>query len=165
MCVDVRSNIGVIFQDFKILATSIAENVLMRPITDKVTDELTVINALKHVGLYNKVRNLPNGIYTKLTKEYDVNGAIFSGGEFQKLAISRLYARKCNIIILDEPSSSLDPLAENDIFNSVLNLVKDKTVILISHRLTNIKNVDKIVVMENGEYAEMYNIQAEKYLV
>lgn len=105
----------------------------------------------------------------------------YLGWELQKLlAIDRIYARNSNIIILDEPSSSLDPISENEIFNSVLNFATDKTIILISHRLANIKNVDKIFFIEsglllesgsheelmciNGKYAEMYKIQANNYI-
>jgi ATP-binding cassette subfamily B protein len=118
-------------------------------------------------------------MYTKLTKEFSNKGTLLSGGELQKLAIARVYARKCNIIILDEPSSSLDPIAENEMFNSMLSLAEDRTVILISHRLANVKNVDRIFLLEdgkvieqgtheelmrfNGKYADMYNIQANRY--
>jgi ATP-binding cassette subfamily B protein len=128
---------------------------------------------------HEKNKMIPNGIYTKLTQEFSNQGTLLSGGELQKLAISRVYARECGIIILDEPSSSLDPIAENDMFNAMLNLAKNKTVILISHRLANVKNADRIYLLENGEiieqgshqelmllgkqYAKMYNMQATRY--
>ena len=175
-----RSNIGIVFQDYQSFAVSIAENILMRQIKNPEDDEELVNNALKYVGLYDKVHSLTDGIYTVLTREFSNSGAIFSGGEFQKLAIARVYAQNSNIIILDEPSSALDPFAENEIFNSVLDFAIDKTVILISHRLTNVKNVDRIFLIEdgllleegshdelmnkNGKYAMMYMIQANKYL-
>lgn len=175
-----RNNIGIIFQDYQSFSVSIAENVLMRPIKNHKEDEKIVNNALKYVGLYDKVHSLDNGIYTVLSREFNNSGTFFSGGEFQKLAIARIYVKKCNIVILDEPSSALDPFSENDIFTSVLDFAKDKTVILISHRLTNVKNVDKIFFFENGlllesgsheelmrlngKYAEMYKIQANNYI-
>lgn len=130
--------------------------------------------------LYDKIHSLPKGIHTVLNREFEETGVIFSGGELQKIAIARIYARNSNIIILDEPSSSLDPIAENEIFNSVLNFETDKTIILISHRLASIKNVDKIFFIENGllleagsheelmringKYAEMYKAQADNYI-
>ena len=175
-----RSNIGIVFQDYQSFAVSIAENVLMRPIINQKNDEEIVNNALKYVGLYDKVQSFPDGIYTVLTREFNNTGAIFSGGEFQKLAIARIYTQNSNIIILDEPSSALDPFAENEIFNSVLNFATDKTVILISHRLTNVKNVDRIFLFDDGsliesgshnelmdkneDYAIMYKVQADKYV-
>lgn len=174
-----RDSIGVVFQDYQIFAVSIAENILMRPIIDKISDERTVINALKYVGLYNKVKLLSDGIYTIMTKEFDNSGAVFSGGELQKIVIARLYAKKYNILVLDEPSSALDPISEKEMFDSMLNISTGKTVILISHRLANVKNVDKIFYIEqgclvevgshdelielNGKYAEMYKAQISKF--
>lgn len=176
-----RNNIGIIFQDYQTFSLSIAENILMRPIENYDDDEKTINNALKYVGLYNKIHSLPKGIHTVLNREFEKTGIILSGGELQKLAIARIYARNSNIIILDEPSSSLDPIAENEIFNSVLNFETDKTIILISHRLVNIKNVEKIFFIENGlllesgsheelmringKYAEMYKIQSNNYIM
>ncbi|MGD9567170.1 MAG: ABC transporter ATP-binding protein [Sedimentibacter sp.] len=176
-----RDNIGIIFQDYQTFSLSIAENVLMRPIINYGEDEKIINDALKYVGLYDKIHSLPEGIHTVLNREFEKTGVIFSGGELQKLAIARIYARNSNIIILDEPSSSLDPIAENEIFNSVLNFTTDKTIILISHRLANIKNVDRIFFIENGlllesgsheklmrlngKYSEMYKIQANNYIM
>ncbi|HOJ09935.1 MAG TPA: ABC transporter ATP-binding protein [Clostridiales bacterium] len=174
-----RNNIGIVFQDYQTYAMTIAENVLMRPMINKAEDEKLVNNALKFVGLYDKVNSISMGMYTVLTREFKNTGAIFSGGELQKLAIARIYVKNCSIIILDEPSSALDPIAENEILNSVLDLASNKTVILISHRLANVKNVDRIFFIEdgllvesgshdelmnmNGKYAEMYKIQVDQY--
>ena len=116
---------------------------------------------------------------TAVTREFDDSGIIFSGGELQKICIARIYAKKSSILILDEPSSSLDPFSENDVINTMFELAYDKTVIIISHRLSNIKNVDKIFFLENGsilefgsheelmelngKYAEMFNMQKSRY--
>lgn len=175
-----RQKIGIVHQDYQLFAVSISENILMRPISS-ATDEEKVKEALELVGLYDKVCALPNGADTVLSKEFSNSGAIFSGGEFQKLAIARAYAQNSDIIILDEPSSALDPFAENEIINLVFDFAVDKTVILISHRLTNVKNVNKIILLKdgsllesgphddlmkiNGEYAAMYTTQANKYRV
>lgn len=174
-----RDNIGIIFQDFQLLSVSILENILMRPIQNNEVDEEIAYNALRKVGLYNKVKALPNGLYTKYSNEYDELGTFLSGGEMQAIAIARIYAKQCNVVILDEPSSALDPIAEQKIFDMTLNSIKDKTIILISHRLTNIKNVDKIFYIEKGsiiesgsheslmnlqgKYYNMYNMQAQNY--
>lgn len=174
-----RSVFGIIFQEMQFFSYSIAENILMRPFANFDEDEKLVFDALKFVGLYEKVINLPMGIHTPLTREFQDNGVIFSGGEFQKLILARIYVSKCKILILDEPSSYLDAVAEKQIFDSVLKLSNNKTLILISHRLSNIQNVDRIYFVENGEiiesgkhcdlinlngkYAELYKIQAEGY--
>jgi ATP-binding cassette subfamily B protein len=175
-----RQNIGIVFQDFQAFSITIAENILMRPISDKVEDERIVINALKYVGIYEKILLLPNGIYTVISRAFDDDGVIFSGGEMQKIAIARVYAQECNIVILDEPSSSLDTFTEEEIFKSILEYASEKTVILITHKLANVRNADKIFfvcegrVLETGshselmslggKYAEMFNLQAHRFL-
>ena len=114
-----RNSISVSFQDYKTFALSIAENILMHSVdVNKKEDEL-VIEALEFVGLLGKVMKLPEGIYTKLTKEFDTEGTVFSGGEIQKIVLARAYASKSSLLILDEPSSSLDPMAEYDMFNKM----------------------------------------------
>lgn len=171
-----RDHIGIVFQDYQLLSISILENILMRPIVDKEKDENIAWEALKKVGLYEKVKALPEGIYTKYSNEFDENGIFFSGGEMQAIAIARLYVKRCNIVILDEPSSALDPIAERKIFDMTLKFCQDKTIILISHRLTNVVHVDRIFYIEDGKivesgshrqlmklrgkYCKMYNIQA-----
>lgn len=174
-----RNSIGVVLQDFQILSISIAENILMRPIINKETDEQIVYKALEKVNLLERVKKLPNGIYTNISNEYDVEGIFLSGGELQLLAIARIFAKKSNIIILDEPSSSLDALMENKIIDLILKNANNKTIILISHRLTNVKDVDQIFYIENGhiiehgkhqdlmklnkKYANMFETQAQNY--
>lgn len=174
-----RQNVGIVFQDYQPFAVTIAENILMRPIINYEDDEALVISALKFVNLYEKVRSLSNGIYTVITREFDEEGVVFSGGELQKIAIARIYAQKCNIVILDEPSSALDTFSENEIFKSILEYAFNKTVILISHRLANVKDADKIFYIEdgsvlevgrheeliglNGKYADMFEMQANRY--
>jgi ATP-binding cassette subfamily B protein len=118
-------------------------------------------------------------LIARITKEFDDDGINLSGGESQKLAITRGLYKDCSIIILDEPSSALDPISEYKINNTMLNISSDKTVIIISHRLSTTKMVDKIYMLENGsiieqgnhnelmklngKYAQMFNMQAEKY--
>ncbi|MCG8515529.1 MAG: ABC transporter ATP-binding protein/permease [Halanaerobiales bacterium] len=174
-----RSNFGAAFQDFQYYSATIAENILMRKVEDKADEEL-VWDALHKSGLIEKVKNLKNGINTILTKEFCEEGTLLSGGEVQKLVIARVYARKCNFVILDEPSSFLDPISENELNTRMLTIFKNETVILISHRLSTVCNADRILLLENGsiteagthqelmklnkKYADMFNMQAKNYI-
>lgn len=160
-------------------AASIAENVLLRPVTCE-DDEARVINALEKTGLYNKVRNLPDGIYTCLTKEFDQNGVVFSDGEKQKIALARIFASDSPVIIIDEPSSNLDPVSENLLNENILQVDRSRTIIIISHRLTTTTKLDRIYYLEDGQiieqgthsellhlnrkYAYLFNLQAKSYL-
>jgi len=171
-----RDVYSTLFQDFQTIAATIGQNITMD------TSELDLEKAHKSLEMADfieKFDSLPNGFDTHLTKEFDNDGVNLSGGEAQKLALARvLYANK-NIIILDEPSSALDPLAEYQLNKTVTELAGEKTVIIISHRLSTTRFVDKIYMLENGQivesgnhdtllkqngkYAEMFKLQAEKY--
>ena len=173
-----RGLFGTIFQDFKIFATTITNNVLLH---GDVTEEDTkrAEKALKASGIYDKVDSLPNKMESQLTKEFAKDGVMMSGGELQKLAIARVFAKNSEICILDEPSSALDPMSEYEIFENMLKACEGKTVIFISHRLSSTVMADKIYMLEegriieqgsheelmrkNGKYAEMYHMQAKKY--
>ncbi len=173
-----RKEIAVVYQDFQSFAFSIGENVLTRELKGN-EDEQEVWEALKASGLYSKVEALPDKIHTPLTNEFEENGTNLSGGENQKLAIAKAICKDAGVIIMDEPSSSLDPLSEHEMYLRMFNVCKDKTLILISHRLYSTKMVDKIYYMENGsvlesgnheelmrlngKYARLYKIQAEQY--
>jgi len=174
-----RSLYGTVFQDFKIFSMTIAENVLMRDVETE-EDRQLVINALKKSRVYDKVATLPEGIDTMLTKEFDEQGVVLSGGEFQKIAIARIFAQQAELLILDEPTSALDPIAEYEIFESMMEACKDKAVVIISHRMSSAMLADRIYYMEDGEiqesgshmelmqlqgkYAELFLKQAEKYV-
>lgn len=174
---DYRKYFGVVFQDYQIFATTIGENVKMNCVKDE--DEPAIREALRHSGFEEKLNTLKNGTKTKLTREFDKEGVNLSGGEAQKVAIARIFPRDCNMVILDEPSSALDPVSEYNVNQSMLEAAKDKTVVFISHRLSTTKNADRIIMLANGEiieegsheelmklngkYAEMFNMQAEKY--
>ena len=174
-----RKEVGAVFQNVEVYAVTIAENILLRtPISKE--DFILVDEALKFSGLDDFVNTLPNGVNTILTKEFDRNGVVLSGGQNQRLAIARGYALKYNLFILDEPSSALDPIAEASVYNNMLSLGKDKTIIFISHRLTTTVNADYIYLFEygkiieegthdeliklNGKYKEMFTSQSKKYL-
>ena len=144
-----RNRIAVVFQDFKLFAFTIAQNIMMKYDIDN-SDIYIVESALKFVGMYEKVKALPNGIYTCISKEFSHEGEIFSGGEMQKLALARAYAQNADLIILDEPYSSFDPIAEDELFRMIFELVKDKTTIVVSHKLLKLFKMDRIIVLDKG---------------
>lgn len=177
----IRKRIGVVFQDMQFFSLSIAENILLRPLSNNEEDTTTVMSALKKAGLLEKVQSLPHGIHSILTKEFDDEGVVLSGGELQKLALARVFASDCDIVILDEPSSALDPISEKEMFDFMYSAVAGKSMILITHRLSSVKMAHKIYFMEEGniieagthaelmqrheKYYEMFNLQAENYIV
>lgn len=148
-----RKNYSIIFQDFQIYAISVAENVLLRRCETKEDEEI-VWHALQMVGLYDYVKELPDGIYTEVSKEFDKDGVNFSGGEKQRLAIARVFASNADIYILDEPTASLDPIAEERINKLILNNAGNKTMIIIAHRLSTVVDLDKIYLIRNGAIIE-----------
>lgn len=152
---DYRDNIGIVFQDYAMYAIPVIENVLLRTVVDKAADEALVWDALKFVGLYEKVASSPKGIYSAVTREFSADGIYLSGGEMQKLALARLYVRKCSVLILDEPSSALDPLSERQMFENMRTLAADRCTVMISHRLSNIMDADRIYVIRHGEVVEV----------
>ena len=172
-----RQKIGTVFQDFKIFATSIAENVMGGEYTE--ADEKTVLDALNAADFSEKLASLKDGIHTHLTREFDDSGTNLSGGESQKVAIARVFAKDYPIVIMDEPSSALDPMAEYKLNQSILKSTEDKTVIFISHRLSTTRIADTIYMFDTGKliergshtellaaggkYAEMFRLQSEKY--
>ena len=174
-----REHIGAIFQDYKVFAATIAENVMGGEYTD--ADEDTVMSALRASSFEEKLQQLPNGIHSQLTTEFSKEGVGLSGGESQKIAIARVFARPFELIIMDEPSSSLDPIAEYELNQSILKNAEGRTVIFISHRLSTTKMADKIYMFDSGKivesgshdelmlldgkYAEMYRVQAKKYKI
>ncbi len=174
-----RNKIGTVFQDYKIFAATIAENV-MNGEYDPNKDEATVNSALDGAGFAEKLSSLEGGIDTVLTREFDEKGTNLSGGESQKVAIARVFAKPFELIIMDEPSSALDPMAEYELNQAISKYASDKTVIFISHRLSTTRSADRIYMFDTGrliehgshdelmkkggKYAEMFELQAEKYV-
>ena len=174
-----RAKIGCVFQDFKIFASTVAENV-MSGAYDEEKDAETVTRSLEAAGFTEKLNSLELGTQTMLTREFDKQGTNLSGGESQKVAIARVFARPYELWIMDEPSSALDPVAEYELNQSILRYAEGKTVIFISHRLSTTRMADRIYMFDSGKlcevgshdelmamkgkYAEMFNIQAEKYI-
>lgn len=177
MIKDYQSKFTVVLQDFSRYKLSIRENIGIGNV-DKIDDDNFINTQLNKVNLYDYVNKLPHNIDTKLSKEFE-DGTELSGGQWQKIAISRAIAKESDIIIFDEPTSALDPLAEMEIFNLLRDVSKDKTIIMISHRLGVSKYADKICYIEdgsiveqgthdelinmNGKYRNMYDIQKKWY--
>lgn len=178
---DYHKRIGVVFQDYQMFGANLAENVVM---DDLPKDELDtrapqITAALTDAGFAQKLARLPDGLLTQVTTEFDKKGVDFSGGESQKVAISRAFYKKADILIMDEPSSALDPIAEYELNKAMESAAKGKTVFYISHRLSTTRDADRIIMLErgriieegthtellarNGKYAEMWNAQAGKY--
>lgn len=173
----IREKFAAVFQDYQIFAASIKENVAGGETEEK--DEKLIKEALQNSTFTDKLNALTNGLDTILTKEFDNSGTQLSGGERQKIAIARGFYKNSDLIILDEPSSALDPDAEYELNKAITEYAKEKTVIFISHRLSTTRNADKIymfkdgeiiesgsheeLMSKNGQYAYMFNLQAEKY--
>lgn len=170
--------IGVVDQDFQHYAFSITENISLQSDIQDVDSE-KVKDVLEKVNMRECILNSKNGMDSIYSKEFDSEGVEFSGGQLQRLAIARVIYSDTMIWILDEPSSALDPISEQKIFDTIFENSKEKTLILISHKLSCVKDVDCILVMEegkiiergthkelmklDGKYAEMYKLQGKRY--
>ncbi|MBQ9227980.1 MAG: ABC transporter ATP-binding protein [Eubacterium sp.] len=172
-----RRRFATVFQDYKTFALSVNENVLCHAVQDG--ERALAEEALKQSGVWDKIATLPEGADTVLTREFDENGAGLSGGEAQKTAVARMFAKSFDIAILDEPSSALDPIAEYKMYENLIAATENKTVLYISHRLSSAVLSDKILVVSggrlaevgthtelmaaDGEYAKMFSLQASRY--
>ncbi len=173
-----RRKIGTVFQDFKIFAATVKENVLLDFAENGADND--VLNAIEKSGFSERLSTLSDGLSTNLTTEFEENGVNLSGGEGQKLAVARVFYKDANLIILDEPSSALDPIAEYHLNHSMLTAAENKSVVFISHRLSTTRIADRIYMLEKGriieegshgellsrkgKYAEMWRVQAGQYL-
>ena len=153
---DYRHRIGVVFQDYQMYGASLKENVLMRDPDESAGDNNTenVVSSLERAGFGERLKTLPKGLDTQITAEFDKEGVNLSGGESQKVAISRAFYKDADILIMDEPSSALDPLAEYELNKAMESAAKGKTVFYISHRLSTTRDADRIILLENGRIAE-----------
>ena len=176
---DYRRRIGVVFQDYQMYGATLLENVLMTDSKAGDYSEEAAKEALERAGFSNRLQTLPHSLDTQVTTEFDKDGINFSGGESQKIAISRAFYKDADILIMDEPSSALDPIAEYELNKAMESAAKGKTVFYISHRLSTTRDADRIILLEkgciveegthesllemNGKYAEMWRVQAGRY--
>lgn len=173
-----RKLFSAAFQDYKVMAMSVKENVLMGSQLDN--PEQIAERTLKCAGVWNKVSLLPKGMDTMMTKEFDNDGAVLSGGEQQKIVVARAFAQKASVKVFDEPSSALDPIAEYELYKGIMDESKGHITLFISHRLSSVKDADMVFMLENGtviergthrelmnmngKYCEMFTKQAQNYL-
>ena len=174
-----RENFSVYFQEMENYSMSILENIVIGDLGKDSDDKKEIFMALNKSGGADILSKIKNNLDCSLTRIFDVNGIELSVGQHQKLALARCFYRRHTALILDEPSASLDSKTENLIFEQLEKEMEDKLTILISHRLSNIKFADQIIVLQNGKvieigthnalmqkkglYAELYSYQSEKY--
>ena len=174
---DLRSEIGLIFQDYVTYYLSARENIGVGRL-DRIDDMEAVRGAAERGGATSLIERLPEGYEALLGRWFD-QGHQLSGGEWQKVALSRAFMRDAQILILDEPTAALDAKAEYELFARLRDLTKGRTAIYISHRFSTVRMADRILVIEhgrlveqgshdelmrlNGRYAELFTLQAAAY--
>ena len=145
---------GIIFQDFGKYAVSLKENISYGDVHADATDA-RVREAAEKGNVSSYIEKLPNGYETPLMRIFEENGRELSIGQWQKLSIARAFYKDSDVLILDEPTAALDPLAEQEVFNRFADLGQNKISVFVSHRLSSATTADKIVVLEDGAIVEM----------
>lgn len=169
-----RSTISAVFQDFGQYHFTVSENIALGNIT---ASKEQISHAVRKGGFQPTLERLPQGMNTELGKEF--NGTALSSGEWQRLAMARAFLKDAQFLILDEPTSSLDPQSEQEVFQKFSNQLEGKTALLITHRLGTVKMANRILVLKNGklieegthtsliklqgEYNHLYTLQANQY--
>ena len=144
--------ISPVFQEIRTAFFSLAETVSGKSTAE--TDLEKAETCMRQAGLGAKIDALPDGIHTKLNKKVHENGTELSGGEAQKLMLARALYKDAPLLILDEPTAALDPIAESKIYNEFNVMAKNKTSLFISHRLASTSFCDRIILLENGNITE-----------
>ena len=176
---DLYRMFGIIFQDFGKYAVSVSENIAFGDIYRK-SDPEKIREAAEQSNASDFISKLPRDYDTALMRYFEQDGIELSIGQWQKLAIARAFYSTSDVLILDEPTASLDPIAEQEIFNQFDRLRADKTTIFVSHRLSSATVATKILVMEygrvieegdhrelmakKGRYYELFTTQAKRYI-
>ncbi len=170
---------GVLFQDYVRYSFTLRENIAMSDI-EKKDDDRKINDAMSRSHVSDFAGEWDNAMETNLTRQFDKEGKELSGGQWQRVSLARSFFRDAPVVLLDEPSAALDPIAEYEIFEDFARLSKDKSAVLISHRLSSITLCDRILVLSdghiieqgshkelmelNGEYARLFNLQASKFV-
>ena len=168
---------SAVFQKSGVLPVCIRANIALN--IREESDEKDILNCIKLANLDGKINSLPNGIDTCLVKRISEEGTELSGGELQRLLLARALYKNAPVLILDEPTAALDPIAENEIYQKYNQFTEGKTAIFISHRLASTRFCDRIIVMDSGnivemgtheeliqlggKYAEMFEVQSRYY--
>lgn len=166
-----------VFQNVEMFAMNLGENVAMS--SDRNVDEHKAVNCLNSSGLKEKFKSLKDGLKTQMTKVIYEEGIDFSGGEKQKLSLAKALYKDAPIVLLDEPTAALDPIAEYELYQSFNNIIKGKSAVYISHRLSSTRFCNNIAMFENGQlieygthdslleskgaYAHLFDVQAQYY--
>ena len=166
-----------VFQDFKIFAFGLGENIAAGCDYDPVKAE----SCIRKAALEDRYRTMPDGLETYLYRDVSENGVELSGGEAQKVALARALYKDSPVIVLDEPTAALDPIAEEEVYAGFSSMTGDRTAVYISHRLSSCRFCDEITVFDkgrivqkgthaellkdgNGRYRELWNAQAQYYV-
>ena len=174
---ELRQEIGVVFQDFIRYDLSARENIAVGSI-GRLTDDEALWEASRKSNVAELLEKFPDKLEQILGRRFE-GGTDLSGGEWQRLAIARAYLRDAQILILDEPTAALDPLAEYEVFQKFAELAQDKLAIFISHRLSTVRMADRILLLSQGKiaedghhdtlvqsggsYAKLFEVQASSY--
>ncbi|MEL6929620.1 MAG: ABC transporter ATP-binding protein [Cyanobacteria bacterium J06600_6] len=172
-----QRQISVIFQDFARYELSVQDNIWLGNV-DLSPDDAKIVAAAERAGADQTIRSLEQGYQTILGKKFD-GGDELSGGQWQKIALARAFVRDSQVIVLDEPTSAMDPKAEERVFRKFRELIQDRAAILVTHRLSTVTMADCIYVMADGEivekgthqdlmqldgiYADLFETQAKNY--
>lgn len=177
---DVRKLFSVLFQGFVQYPLTLRENIILSDLDKYDEQDDTAVAAMKKSGVYDEInKHLYDGLDSYMTRQFDDNGIELSKGQWQKLALARVYYKDSQIVIFDEPSAALDAEAEDRIFKNFQAVSNDKTCIMISHRISSAKMSNIILVLDGGKiievgnheeliktgglYSKLYNLQKEKY--
>lgn len=174
-CLQFQNHVAAIFQNPFVFSYTIGENIAM----DESVEEEKAWEVLQKAGLYEKIRSLKDGLHTYLGKDVMEDGISLSGGETQKLLLARALYRDPGLMLLDEPTAALDAIAENEIYQSYSETLKNRTALFISHRLASTRFCDRIIMLDEGEiceegtheelmqregtYAELFHVQSKYY--
>lgn len=167
---------SAVFQEFSILDATVAENIAQ---TNENIDWAKIDNCVEQAGLTKAIGELPKGLNTHVGREVYLDGVLFSGGQTQRLMLARALYKDGPILMLDEPTAALDPIAENDIYQKYNDMTKGKTALFISHRLASTRFCDRILFVaeghiteegthesllaRNGAYAKLFEVQSRYY--